>query len=185
MLVITYDENGGFYDHVTPPTAVPPDGHHEEYTFDQLGLRVPVILVSPWLAPGVCHDQFDHTSLLKSLRDRWGLGALGGRVDAANDVIGALTPLAQPRDDTPRTIGAPARRARMMRAAARPPKEPEALTDNQKAIVAFSEYLETETRGAAPRALSQARRVTQGPEEASLVARERARRFLRRRGAKL
>jgi len=60
-----------------------------------------------------------------------------------------------------------------------------ALTDNQKAIVAFSEYLETETPGAAPRALRQARRVTQGPAEASLVARERARRFLRQRGASI
>jgi len=185
LLVITYDENGGFYDHVIPPSAVPPDGHHEEYTFDQLGLRVPVILVSPWLAPGVCHDRFDHTSLLASLRNRWGLGALGARVGAANGVIEALTPLAQPRDDTPGTIGAPALRARAMRAAARPRRAPEALTDNQKAIVAFSEYLETETPGAAPRALSQARRVAQGPAEASLVARERARRFLRQRGANI
>src|SRR6185369_4966045 len=43
LLVLVYDEHGGLYDHVAPPAAVPPDHHCEEYTFDQLGLRVPAI----------------------------------------------------------------------------------------------------------------------------------------------
>src|SRR5262245_21159841 len=41
LLVIFYDEHGGFYDHVVPPKAVPPDDNHAEYGFDQLGVRGP------------------------------------------------------------------------------------------------------------------------------------------------
>src|SRR5215510_11776822 len=37
LLVVAYDEHGGFYDHVSPPPAIPPDDHPEEYTFDQMG----------------------------------------------------------------------------------------------------------------------------------------------------
>lgn len=56
LLIITYDEHGGFYDHVSPPQeGVPnPDGKKNFYGFDfnRLGLRVPMILVSPWIAKG-------------------------------------------------------------------------------------------------------------------------------------
>jgi phospholipase C len=98
LLVIAYDEHGGFYDHVTPPPAPPPDDHHEEYTFNQFGLRVPAILVSPWVDAGVEHTQFDHTSLLKYLSDKWGLGPLGNRTAAANSIAVALRD--KRRDDT-------------------------------------------------------------------------------------
>lgn len=50
LLVILFDEHGGFYDHVSPPAAVPPDEHHEGFAFDRLGVRVPAVLVSPWWA---------------------------------------------------------------------------------------------------------------------------------------
>ena len=98
LLVIAYDEHGGFYDHVTPPPAPPPDEHHEEYTFDQFGIRVPAILVSPWVEARVEHTQFDHTSLLKYLTDKWGLGPLGQRTAAANSIAVALGD--KRRDDT-------------------------------------------------------------------------------------
>lgn len=98
LLVIAYDEHGGFYDHVTPPPAPPPDDFHQEYTFDQFGIRVPAILVSPWVEARVEHTQFDHTSLLKYLTDKWGLGPLGNRTAAANSIAVALRD--QRREDT-------------------------------------------------------------------------------------
>jgi phospholipase C len=55
LLVITYDEHGGCYDHVPPPAgAIPPDKDAGEFGFDftRFGLRVPAVLVSPLIAPG-------------------------------------------------------------------------------------------------------------------------------------
>jgi hypothetical protein len=98
LLVIFYDEHGGFYDHVVPPAAVPPDEHHEEYTFAQLGIRVPALLVSPWVGHGVEKTQFDHTSLLKYLTEKWDLGPLGARTAAANS-IGISVNQTAPRDN--------------------------------------------------------------------------------------
>lgn len=99
LLVIFFDEHGGFYDHVTPPGAVAPDDHQSEYTFDQLGVRVPALLVSPWVSRTVDHTQFDHTSVLKYLIDKWGLGSLGRRAEAAAS-IGTAIREKQPRADT-------------------------------------------------------------------------------------
>jgi phospholipase C len=90
LLIVAYDEHGGFYDHVTPPAAPPPDEHHEEYTFTQLGIRVPAILISPWVEARVEHTQFDHTSVLKYLIEKWGLGPLGERTAKANSIAVAL-----------------------------------------------------------------------------------------------
>ena len=103
LLVIFYDEHGGFYDHVVPPPAVAPDDHHEEYSFRQLGLRVPALLISPWVERGVLHTQFDHTSLLKYLIEKWGLDSLGARTAQANSVGPALA-RHQLRNDTIRRI---------------------------------------------------------------------------------
>lgn len=99
LLVILFDEHGGFYDHVTPPGAVAPDDHQGEYTFDQLGVRVPALLVSPWASRTVEHTQFDHTSVLKYLIDKWNLGPLGRRAAAATSIAIALRE-SQPRTDT-------------------------------------------------------------------------------------
>jgi phospholipase C len=62
-MVVTYDEHGGFFDHVVPPSLnVPPpgDGHAsypDSFAFDRLGLRVPTLLISPWIAKvGGMHD---------------------------------------------------------------------------------------------------------------------------------
>jgi phospholipase C len=67
-LIITYDENGGFYDHVVPP--VPFDSGAVD---TPLGFRVPTIVMSPYTPAGVCHQVFDHTSILKSIAVRWGI----------------------------------------------------------------------------------------------------------------
>jgi phospholipase C len=90
LLVITYDEHGGFYDHVHPPAAPAPDAHAEEYDFKKLGVRVPALLISPWVRKGVEKTQFDHTSLLKYLSDKWNLSLLGERTRQANSIATAL-----------------------------------------------------------------------------------------------
>lgn len=57
LFIITYDEHGGFYDHVHPPqNGVPnPDGkkNSDGFNFDRLGIRVPTIAISPWIEKGV------------------------------------------------------------------------------------------------------------------------------------
>jgi phospholipase C len=83
LLVVLYDEHGGFYDHVTPPACVAPDGNTSEFSFAQYGFRVPAVLISPWLEKQVLSDVLDHTSVLRYATDKWGLGPLGGRTAAA------------------------------------------------------------------------------------------------------
>src|SRR6185436_16193553 len=70
LLIILYDEHGGFFDHESPPAATPPDNHKEEYTFDRLGVRVPALLVAPWVEKGVFSTLCDHTSVLRYLIDK-------------------------------------------------------------------------------------------------------------------
>jgi phospholipase C len=84
---LTYDEQGGFYDHVPPPPACTPDDFAPELDtggfqagFDQLGLRVPLIVVSPYAKRGyVSHVVTDHTSILRFVEARFGLPALTHR----------------------------------------------------------------------------------------------------------
>jgi len=77
LFVLLYDEHGGFYDHVPPPRAVTPDGevaHPSGFAFDRLGVRVPAILVSPWVAAGRAdHTVYDHASLPATLKKMLGL----------------------------------------------------------------------------------------------------------------
>ena len=107
LLVITYDEHGGCYDHVAPPSgAVPPDNSAGEFGFDftRFGVRVPTVLVSPLIAPGTVYrapagsTPLDHTSTLKTVQQRWGLPALTAR-DAAAPGFGDVLTLAAPRTD--------------------------------------------------------------------------------------
>ena len=109
LLIITYDEHGGCYDHVAPPGgAVPPDTSVGEYGFDftRFGVRVPAVLVSPLIPAGTIYRvpagsmPIDHTSVLKTIELRWGLPALTARDAAAPDLGGVLT-LTTPRTDDP------------------------------------------------------------------------------------
>jgi phospholipase C len=88
LMLIVYDEHGGFYDHVPPPRTVDPDP-----AFAQLGFRVPAIVVGPQVRRGaVVSTQFDHTSVLATLRSRFGIESLGPRVDAAADLSACIDP---------------------------------------------------------------------------------------------
>ena len=92
MLVITYDENGGFFDHVSPPQTTDDtlatfgvDG------FQQLGFRVPAMVAGPYVKQNyVSSVQYDHTSALKHLQNAFGLETLTPRMDAANDLTDCI-----------------------------------------------------------------------------------------------
>jgi phospholipase C len=178
LLIVLYDEHGGFYDHVVPPPAVPPDHHVEEYTFDQLGVRVPAILVSPFVKPGVIHTVFDHTSLLKYLIDKWGLGPLGERAAHANTFVGDL--LAQPEaaDRLPpipaptALLSGPAKYGQIE--ARRQPT----LNAHQSALVGMTQLLESMTEVGAESLLGRTKRLVTGFDGVVDVAMERVQQFL-------
>jgi phospholipase C len=109
LFVITYDEHGGCYDHVPPPGATPPDASRptgqDGFLFNRFGVRVPAVLVSPWIEAGaVCrpagYAPFDHTSVIATITRRFGLQNLTERDKAAPDLGCALT-LSAPRTDQP------------------------------------------------------------------------------------
>jgi phospholipase C len=108
LLIITYDEHGGCYDHVAPPAdAVPPgDGTIGEFGFDftRFGVRVPAVLVSPLIAAGTVYRgaqrRIDHTSVLKTIHERWGTNPLTQR-DRAAASLGDVLTLATARQDDP------------------------------------------------------------------------------------
>lgn len=68
-LILTYDEHGGFFDHVAPPPT--PEGAAEPW--DVLGVRVPTIVASPFTPRTVVSEPFEHTSILKTIAERWNL----------------------------------------------------------------------------------------------------------------
>lgn len=93
VLIVTYDEWGGFFDHVTPPRAVAPNDVDPDLVNGKalLGMRIPVVVASPFTRsdpakpPRVISDVFDNTSILKLIEWRWNLKPLTAR-DASSDV---------------------------------------------------------------------------------------------------
>ncbi len=107
LLIITYDEHGGCFDHVPPPSgATPPDNDAGEFGFDftRFGVRVPAVLVSPLIQAGTVFrvpagtTPIDHTSILKTVQQRWNLPSLTARDAAAPSLAPVLT-LTTPRAD--------------------------------------------------------------------------------------
>ena len=96
LLAITFDEHGGCYDHVPPPAAAPPDAAKPVgqfgFQFDRQGVRVPAVLVSAYIERGtVINTKLSHTSIVRTLSDKWGLGHLTGRDQAAANVSEAFS----------------------------------------------------------------------------------------------
>jgi phospholipase C len=115
LLVINYDEWGGFFDHVPPPEAPIPNASAAAGDHDgRLGFRTPALLVAPWAPAGaVSHVTFDHTSVLHLIEWRWGLAPLTVRDASANNLALALD-FNHPRGGrpplfavAPRPLGAP------------------------------------------------------------------------------
>jgi phospholipase C len=99
-LVVTYDEWGGFFDHVRPP-RLPDDAPTREFDHGQAGFRVPAFVFSPYARRGdIAHDVYDHTSILKFVEWRFGLQPLAPRDAAARNLAHALD-FANPRFDPP------------------------------------------------------------------------------------
>jgi phospholipase C len=132
-MIVTYDEHGGYYDHVSPPATnvANPDGLTSPTKYDQqqakknpnrngyllkpankfdfkrLGLRVPAVLVSPWIPRGfVAKDAYQHTSILATLRDLFGIAVLTERDRQAKSFASTLS-LSAPRTDTPELLNRP------------------------------------------------------------------------------
>lgn len=116
LLIITYDEHGGFYDSVSPPCAVPPGDPIPKgqeklarycFNFDRLGVRVPAIIVSPWVPRGhVDHTVYDHSSVLATLETMLDMPALTAR-DAAAATLWPQLSEAVPRTDCPTILPDP------------------------------------------------------------------------------
>jgi len=92
LLVVTYDEHGGYFDHVPPPMTT--DDTLAKYSkpgFEQLGFRVPAIVMGPYAKQHyVSSVQYDHTSALKHLQNHFQLGGLNARMDAATDLTDCI-----------------------------------------------------------------------------------------------
>ncbi|MGA2012805.1 MAG: alkaline phosphatase family protein [Solirubrobacteraceae bacterium] len=104
VLVYIYDEHGGYYDHVAPPAAIPPDAIAPQLQsgdppggYDLYGPRVPAIVVSPYAKPnGVTSVVHDHTSVLATIEAKWNLPALTDRDANANTIMDFLSVDAPP-----------------------------------------------------------------------------------------
>jgi phospholipase C len=99
LLIVVYDEHGGYYDHVPPPAALAPDaippavnpGESAYDGFARYGFRVPAVVVSPYAKRDyVSHVVYDHTSILAFLERKWNLGAMTYRDANANDLLDFL-----------------------------------------------------------------------------------------------
>jgi phospholipase C len=104
LLVIAWDEHGGFYDHVSPPPAIPPGdtvprAKYNQYgfTFAQYGVRTPAIVVSPFIPKNtIDHRVYDHASVPATLEALFGLSPLTARDAGARNLLSLLS-LATPR----------------------------------------------------------------------------------------
>jgi len=112
LLVVLYDEHGGFFDHIPPPDPVAnPDGkvaNTPPFDFTRLGVRVPAILVSPWVEKGkVDSTIYEHASIPATVRSVFDLPkALTARDRKANTFEKNLS-RTTPRKDTPTTLPVP------------------------------------------------------------------------------
>jgi phospholipase C len=116
VLLFMYDEHGGYYDHVPPPAAVPPDdippdvepipGVHAAW--DHYGLRVPAFVVSPFARRNyVSHKVHDHTSVLRFIETKFNLGALTRRDANASNLLDCLQLHGRPPFIEPPRLAAP------------------------------------------------------------------------------
>ncbi len=97
LLMVTFDEHGGTYDHVPPPRVLPPDpaapAGQMGFAFDRSGVRVPAIAISAWIPERtVINAEYRHTSVIRTIRERCQLGApLTARDAAARDISPVLS----------------------------------------------------------------------------------------------
>jgi phospholipase C len=125
VLVFVYDEHGGYYDHVPPPPAIPPDDiapiltvHPDDHLdglpaqlpgdYARYGMRVPAVIVSPFARKDhVSHVVRDHTSILSLIEHKFNLPALTNRDGAADNLLETLDLAGAPAFLTPPRLPAP------------------------------------------------------------------------------
>jgi len=126
LFLLTFDEHGGFGDHVPPPVGVPPgdsltytetakDGKNITFAFDRLGPRVPTLLISPWVGKGVVENkgtnfggEYTHTSLLNFLSELWDIEKLTPRVAWSSTFEHLILDSRRRDSDSPKTLPKPA-----------------------------------------------------------------------------
>jgi phospholipase C len=110
LLIITFDEHGGGYDHVPPGPATQPDvtqfnnhGVGEDcFDFKRLGVRVPMVMVSANIAANtIVNSPMHHCSFLQTMQQKWGLGSLGPRQDTAPPFTEVFTSTSRSLDTWP------------------------------------------------------------------------------------
>lgn len=116
LLIIIYDEHGGCYDHVTPPAAVPPDmDEHQPFNFDRYGVRIPAVLISPYIKSGTILRPeessathiaypYDHTSVIATLRKCFNLGKPLSKRDAVTPDLEKVLNLDKPENNSLGTV---------------------------------------------------------------------------------
>jgi len=117
--VVTYDEHGGYWDHVSPPPCPPPDDieNNEGFKFDRLGLRVPTVIISPWIDPRIisapkkgCLGQYEHSSVPATLKKLFDLESfLTDRDEWAATFDHLVNGRDEPRTDCPEKLPVPDR----------------------------------------------------------------------------
>jgi phospholipase C len=114
MLILTWDEHGGFYDHVLPPRAAPTGskGQAHGFLFDQYGPRVPAVVISPLCPQGMIeHRRLEHSAIPATVEQVFGLPPMTVR-DSSIVGLQNLATLPTPRQDTPVTLVADSQRSR-------------------------------------------------------------------------
>jgi phospholipase C len=119
VLIVIYDEHGGFYEHIIPPSQdipnpdginSPPPGNKISYAptfdFNRLGFRVPLVIASPWVKAGrVDSTRYQHTSILATVKKMFGWDDFLTKRDAsANTFEHLFSELDAPRSDTPQKL---------------------------------------------------------------------------------
>ena len=141
LLVITYDEHGGFYDHVPPPPATPPDPPNaaQQFDFASYGVRVPAVIVSPLIPKGtIDRTLYDHSSIPATAKKLFNLPKFLTKRDAAANTLEHLWWLPAPRTDAPLKLPRPALPARALQAI---PAAPERPNDLQNELLALTREL--------------------------------------------
>jgi len=187
LLLIVHDEHGGTYDHEAPGRATPPDSKTSHFAFDRYGVRVPAVLVSPFIKrETIVKTVFDHTSIPATVKQVFGLPAFLTHRDAKAEVFSGVPQLTAARTDVPDLSGYVEKsllqpeELRMSdealvsrKAAGQVSGEP--LTDLQRSLVELAHKLELQEEPEL-KTLRLARRI-ETEYDAAIYLREVARRF--------
>jgi phospholipase C len=175
LLIITYDEHGGCYDHVPPPIASAPSSEAlQPFAFDRYGVRVPAVLVSPYIRPGTIlrppgRVPFDHTSVIATLRKRFGLGGPLTLRDAVAPTVEGVLTLSKPDNAGPSRVAARAIGTTLDLRLGRSPKQLNAL---QQSLLELSRNLPTSLADVDAHVLRKRTSPTAHPHDANISPRQ-------------